>query len=84
MLGEQKEESRAGGDRGDGEPLAEILASLFLNIKHLYMYISENCAYMYISENCDKMHIPVTPTPSRQTTLPLSFPLVPSAEAETA
>lgn len=43
MLGERKEESRAGGDRGDGEPLAEILASLFPNLKHLYTYISENC-----------------------------------------
>ena len=42
MLEERKEESRAGGDRGDGEPLAEILASLFPNLKHLYTYISEN------------------------------------------
>ena len=28
VLRERKEESKAGGDHGDGEPLAEILASL--------------------------------------------------------
>lgn len=28
VLGERKEESKAGVDRGGGEPLAEILASL--------------------------------------------------------